>query len=174
MVEIIPRRVAPLPFWLKILFYLLVTLLVISLLSFLILSSFQRRSAKTLQNLELEISQERTPQRILLESKILTEQKKIDNFTRLLETHYLASKIFPFLEENSHPQVWFSQLDINPKEGQVIVSGLAKSFSALGQQIYIFQKEALVQDLKLSEVALGKGGEIEFTLDFSFDPKFFK
>jgi len=174
MVEIIPRRAVELPFWLKILFYVLVALLAIALLSYFILGHFQKKSLTSFQNLEAEISREKTPQKIAMEEEILSYQKKIRDFGLMLDHHLSSSKFFDFLEEISHPQVWFSQISLSPEAGLAALSGHAETFSALGQQIQILKREATLKDIVLAKISLGKKGEIEFTLNLTFDVNFFK
>jgi hypothetical protein len=174
MVEIIPRKAAPLPFWLKILFYVLVILLLGAILSFFILGHLQKKTLTELQNLEGEINQAKTPQNLAQEEEILNYQKKIKDFGLLLENHLLPSKIFDFLEKKSHPRIWISQISLTPGQSQVSLTGQAESFTALGQQIQILKSENLLKEINLTKISLGKKGEIEFTLDLSFDPTFFK
>jgi len=173
-IEIIPRKAAPLPLWLKILFYILIGLLLAALLSYFIFGHFQKKSLTTLQNLEEEIFKEKTPQKIALEKEILSYQKKINNFSLMLDRHLLSSKFFHFLEKTSHPRIWFSKINLSPGEQLAVVSGRAETFPVLGQQLQILKKEALVKNVTLSKISLGKKGEIEFTLTLSFDPEFFK
>jgi hypothetical protein len=174
MTEIIPRRATPLPFWLKILFYILIALLLAIILSYFILDHLQEKSLTAFQSLEEEIAKEETPQKIAQEQEILNYQKKINNFARILDRHLVASKFFNFLEKTSHPRIWFSKIDLNPGESLAIVSGRAETFPVLGQQLQIFKKETLIKNTSLTKISLGEKGEIEFTLTFSFDLKFFK
>jgi hypothetical protein len=174
MIEIIPRKATPLPLWLKILFYTLIAILLGTVLSYFILGHFQKKSLTALQNLEEEIRKEKTPQKTTQELEILSYQRKINDFPLLLSRHLLSSKFFSFLEKTSHSRIWFSQINLNPGEALAIISGRAETFSVLGQQLQIFEKETLIKDATLSKIFLGGKGEIEFTLTLSFDPKFFK
>jgi len=174
MVEIIPRKAVELPLWLKILFYVLISLLIIVFLSYFILGHFQKKSLTEIQNLEAEISREKTPQKIALEEEILGYQKKIGDFGLILNHRLIPSKFFDFLEENIHPKVWFSQISLSPEAGLAVVSGHAETFPALGQQIQILKRETTLKNIDLAKISLGKKGEIEFTLDLSFDVNFFK
>lgn len=173
-VEIIPRKAARVAFWQKILFYILVLLLLVVLLSYFILGHFQRKSLTALQELEEALIRERTPEKIALEKEILNTRYKINDFSLLLDNHFLASKFFEFLGKTAHPRVRYSQITLNPREGLALISGQAESFTALGQQSQILKRESALKDISLSEISLGDEGEIEFTLAISFDPKFLK
>lgn len=173
-IEIIPRKAVLLPLWLKILFYILIALLLAAVLSYFILDHFQKKSLTAFYNLEEEIREEKTPQKIALELEILSYQKKINDFALIFDYHLIASKFFSFLEKTSHPRIWFSKINLNPGEALAVVSGRAETFLVLGQQLQILKKEALVKNASLTKISLGEKGEIEFTLTLSFDPKFFK
>lgn len=173
-IEIIPRKAISLPLWLKILFYILIALLLTAVLSYFILGQFQKKSLTALQNLEEEIRKEETPQKIAEEQEILNYQQKINDFSLILDHHLLPSKFFSFLEKISHPRIWFSKINLSPREALAIVSGRAETFPVLGQQLQILKSESLVKNVSLAKISLGEKGEIEFTLILSFDPKFFK
>ena len=175
MVEIIPRKAAPLPLWQKILFYSLIVLLLGTIVSYFVLDHFQKKSLETLQNLEEAIAKEKTPEKTALGKAISDYQKKINNFSVLLSRHPKSSKFFGFLEKTSHPQVLFSKVNLNPKEGLATVSGQAETFSVLGQQLQILKSDPsdTLKNASLSKISLGERGEIEFILILSFDPEFF-
>ncbi len=173
-IEIIPRKTAVLSSWLKILFYILIGLIIISILSYFILGYLQRKSLIAFKNLEEEINKERTSQRIVQEEEILNYQKKINDFGFLLSYHFFPSKFFTFLEKTSHPRILFSQTNLNPSGSLVILSGQAESFLALGQQLQILKREPSIKSVSLSKISLGERGGVNFTLELSFDTEFFK
>ena len=173
-IEIIPRKTVALPSWLKILFYVLIGLIIISILSYFILGYLQKKSLVSFKNIEEEISKERTSQRITQEEEILNYQKKINDFEFLLSYHLFPSKFFTFLEKTSHPRVLFSQTNLNPAQSLVTLSGQAESFLALGQQLQILKREPSIKNVSLSKISLGERGGVDFTLTLSFDTEFFK
>jgi len=175
VVEIIPRKAVPVPLWQKILFYCLITLILGTVLSYFILGYSQKKSLERLQNLEEIITEEKTPQKIALEKEILNYQRKINNFTLILDYHPLSSKFFSFIQKTIHPNVRYSQVNLNLKESLAVVSGQAETFSALGQQLQILKRSPfnVLEDVALSRISLGRGGKVEFVLTFSFNPSFF-
>jgi len=173
-IEIIPKPIEKIPVWRKILFYFSILLLVGVIISYFVLDSRKKSSEIFLQDLEERISRERTPERIALEKELLDWQIKIKDFSLLLNQHISTSKVFKFFEEKTHPRVFFSQINLNPKDSKVNLSGQTDSFLTLGQQLLIFEKEPLVENLNLAQVSISKEGKVEFGLDFSFDPKILK
>lgn len=174
MVEIIPKPVEKLPRRQIFLLYFSLILFLATLISFFIINHSLKESQKVFQNLEETLAKERTPQKIILEKEILARQKKIRDFSQILNQHLFPSKIFDFLEKISHPQVWISQVNLNPQASQLLISGQTESFLTLDHQIKILNEEPLIKDLNLTQLNLTKIGKVEFTLNLSFDPKIFK
>lgn len=172
-IEIIPKKTeAKLPA-VNILFYLSLILLIIFALSYFVLGYFQKKSAKTLQDIEDIISQKETSAKALKE-KIFGYQEKIEVVASLLTSHQLSRNFFTRLEDLSCPKVFFSNLDLDVGKSQASLSGQTESFEALGQQLLIFKKGEFIKDVNLTKVSIGKEGEIEFSIELSFDPQMFK
>jgi len=174
MVEIIPKPIEEVLGWQKKLFYFSVFLLLGLIITHFILTSLQEKSKTLLSNLTETISRGKTSEIISLEKEIFNYQKKIQNFFPLLENHKFPSRFFEFFEKNTHPRVFFSQISLNSKEATCSLTGQTDSFSTLGQQLSIFNETVEVSTLDLTQVSIGKEGKIEFTLTFSFNPKFLK
>jgi len=174
MVEIIPKPVSKPSSWFNSLFYFSVVLLFIAILSIFLLNQFQKKAVLTLKNLEVLLTQIKTQERINLEKELIGYQKKIEDFSFLLQGHSLDSKLFGFLENITHPKVYFSSLNFNSDEKKVILNGETESFQTLGQQLLIFKAEPLVKEVNLSKISIGREGKIDFAFSFSFSPEIFK
>lgn len=171
-IEIIPKEAAKLPLWQNILFYISVALILACIIGYFVLDHFTKKSELIFQDLEKALAEARTPQQAL-EKEILDYRDKIEDFSSLLIAHQKSSNCFDFLEKITHPKVSFSELNLDTKGNQVRLLGRAESFQILGQQLLIFQEAKFVQNLNLSEVKISEGGKIEFTFDFSLNPKLF-
>ncbi|MBZ9569587.1 hypothetical protein KJA16_01550 [Patescibacteria group bacterium] len=172
-IEIIPKKeVKPSP-WQNTLLGFLIFLFLISILGYFGLDYFVKKADRQLQELNEEITKARSPQRIALEKEVLDYQEKIEDFSFLLANHQKSSNFFDFLEEITHPEVFFSELNLDTKENRVRLYGQAESFQILGQQLLIFRKAEFIDTSRLSEIRIGEEGKIEFTFDFSLNPKLF-
>ena len=172
--QIIPRKKEKLFFVQETLFYSLIGLFLLMIFSYFILGYFQKQSLTELQNIEELLTKEKTLAKMSLEKEILNEQKKINDFSLLLDSHPSSTNFFAFLEKTSHPKIRYSQISLNPLDGQAIVSGYSDSFSSLGQQFQILSQEQFVQKADLSKISLEKKGEISFIFNLSLDPNLFK
>ena len=174
MIEIIPKPAAKLPLWQNILFYFSIAVLIASFLSYFVLDNFIKNSQKILQELGETLAREKTGSQLLLEEEVFNYQKKIADFSQLLQSHLFTSKTLGLLERNSHPKIWFSQYNLDSTKGILALSGEAEDFSVLGQQLLIFKKEPLIKGLDLSNISVGKKGRVEFTLNLSLAPQLFR
>lgn len=174
MVEIIPRKTEESPRWQIALFYFSVFVLVGAIICYSALFYLQKKSEENITNLDQKISDGQTQERLALEKEILEWQKEFKDFSSLLEQHISNIGFFGFLEQKTHSKVFFPKINLNSKDSSVVFSGEADSFLILGQQLLIFEKEAMIKELNVSNVSLNKEGKIEFSLDAVLNPQIFK
>jgi hypothetical protein len=175
MVEIIPKPAAKLPSWQNIISYLSVGLILLVVLSYFVLNLYSLDKAETkLKDLEKELEQTKTAEQTALEQELSDYEKKIQNFSILIDRYLFSSKAFEFIEENTHPEAWFSILNLDPRKGEVALSGDTENFVTLHQQVQIFKDNPSVQGLNLANIAIGKEGRIAFNLNLILDPGLFK
>ena len=156
MVEIIPKTFEEIPSWQRILFYFLIFLLIAIVVGFFALNYLNNEAKSYLLNLEKTLSEEKAPEIETLEEEILTYKEKFDDFSFLFENHTLATRFFEFLENKTHPRIFFSNIYLSPGQSEVSLSGLSDKFLSLGQQISIFKNERLVKNAILSNVAISE------------------
>ncbi len=174
MVDIIPKPIKEKPIWQIVISYFSVFVLVGIILSYFVLISLQKKAEDNLHTLEEKIAKGKTPERISLEKEIIGEQKKIKNFSALLDQHISSSKFFQFLEEKTYSQIFFSNVNLDSKNSKVNLSGEADNLITLNQQLSIFEKEPFFEGLNLTDVSFNKEGRINFTLDIVLKPDVLK
>jgi hypothetical protein len=174
MVEIIPKSFEEIPAWQRILLYFLIFLIIAIIIGYFLLGDLQKKSEDYLSSLEQRLSEEGAPQIANLEEEILGYKKRIEDFSLLFENHILSKKFFEFIEEKTHPKVFFSENILTPENLSVKFFGLTDSFLSLGQQLAIFREDELVKDVTLSDVSIGKKGGVEFNLNIIFAEELFR
>lgn len=172
MVEIIPKPTERMTNWQNILFYLFFGLLLLTVFSYSILNYYLKKAESTSKNLEETLAREKTAEEITLEKEVFGYQKKIEDFSKLIKSHLFPSKFFEFIEKNSHPQVWFSRLDLNLRKGELKISGQAENFVVLDQQLQIFKANPLVKNFDLVKITIGKEGKVDFDLNLDLKSSF--
>lgn len=174
MIEIIPKKAPSLPILLNFLFYFSLILLTAVIIAIFVFNGSVKNSKEVLAELEKSLESSKTSERIDLENEVLNFQKKIKDFSQLINQHLETSKIFEVLQRNCHPKVWFSQFNLDAKESKVSVSGETQNFESLGQQLLIFQDENLIKKVNLEQALITKEGKIKFSLILFLDPQIFK
>jgi uncharacterized membrane protein YraQ (UPF0718 family) len=183
-IQIIPKEAAKLPLWQNILFYFFIGLVCAILAGYGVLYYFTKNAVKDFENIKKAIEQGRTSQMNELENQLKSYEEKTEDFSDILDSHKIVSNFFGdfekktgFLEKNTHPKVFFSEMSFDLTKETVTLSGQTEDFQTVGQQTSLFKKEELreiVKSVQLSEVGINKDGKIEFTLSISFYPKLFK
>lgn len=169
MVEIIPKQIPGAANWLNTLFYLSLFLLLISIISFFLLGGFLGKNEQASADLDEALSLLQSPENLTLEKEVLSYQKKINSFSQLKGEHFQPSGLFEIIEQNSHPQVWFTQFNLETDQKKVTLAGKTQSFETLGQQLLIFQKAEEIREVNLEKVSISKESKIEFSLSFIYE-----
>jgi len=174
MVEIIPKPTVKISRWQKFLPYFSITLIIVAILGYFVLNNILEKTLQTFKEKVDTLAKLNPPEEQILEKEILNYQKKIKDFSILVDQHLATSNFFNLLESLTHPKIWFSHIELQPKEAKVSLSGQAEDFSVLGQQLLIFKKEKRINDIKISKVSLVEEGGIKFDLELFLSPEIFK
>lgn len=174
MTGIIPKPIIKPPLWQKTLLYFSLVLLVGTIVSYSILTHFQKKIANEIQTIEQLLTKQKHGKEATLETELFDKQKRIDDFAFIAEQHRYPSHFFKFLETSVHPELRFINLNLNPQENRVIINGSAKNFQALGQQMFVFQGKKDVSQASLSDIAIGEKGNIRFSINLLLSPDLFK
>ncbi|GAI36884.1 unnamed protein product [marine sediment metagenome] len=108
------------------------------------------------------------------ERQVLGYQKKIKDFSELFSEHKIVSSFLEFLRNSTHLKVSFSDLSLNTKTANVLLGGETEDFKTLGEQILYLKGSEFIKGLDLSNLSLGKEGEVQFNIRLFLDPKIFK
>ena len=82
----------------------------------------------------------------------------------LLDAHVRQSRIFPFLQDNTLPSVFFNNFSYSDKDRTITVSGDAPSYQAVAQQASIFESREEVVSAMFSNLSLTARGAVNFSL----------
>lgn len=171
MEEIIPKPIVKPPLVLTILFYGLFFLLLATAGSYFYLDNLVKKNREELKILDEKLAAEKSFEERQLEEKVFGYQKKIKDFSFLIDSHRSLGQTFKLLEENCHPKVWFKSFNLNAFALEAVLKGEAENFQSLEQQILIYQDLTGFLNVNLAEISIEKEGKILFTLKFNLDPK---
>ncbi|MFH2136411.1 MAG: hypothetical protein ABII19_02150 [Patescibacteria group bacterium] len=104
-------------------------------------------------------------------------QKQLKAAGRLLENHIYWTNFFSFLEKNTVADVYFVNL-VGGNDGQVVMSGVAKSYAAMSRQIVAFKSNDLVSKISVLSASAsvdpeGNVAEINFDARLQLNPEIF-
>ena len=110
-----------------------------------------------------------------MEQIIIPIKEKIDNFEALILNHQTPIAIYTFFEENSLPNIWFSDFKFTSETKEAKLIGRTDTFLSLGQQATIFRESPLLKSLDLISTNIAQeGGGIDFGMRFIFKGDLFK
>jgi Tfp pilus assembly protein PilN len=155
-------------------FYLAFGFLGVVILGYVALILVENSTSNNLLNLEESISQVGTTEEIKVERSVLSQKKTIDKFADLLQNHKKSATFFQLLEENIHPDVWFTELELEPSTASADLSGRASNFQTLGQQLLMLRGQPMIKNINLTNLALSEQGDAEFTISLSLDEQLFR
>lgn len=104
-------------------------------------------------------------------------QKRLKALDKLLEGHIYWTNLFSFLEKNTAADVYFVNL-IGGNDGQITMSGVAKSYRAMARQIVAFRAAERVDKVSVLSASAtvdteGNVTEVNFDAKLKFNPEIF-
>ncbi len=165
MVQVIPRvseknktRLNVILPWFSL---ILVVLVVLGVFFF---SAKITSSNNRLNELDEQLSEAKSQEEAQIEKKLMGYKKKVNNVVNILRARKKSSDFYSFLEELVHPDVYFTGISLGLEEGMADLTGIAKDFKSLGQQILVFKDSDYIFDARAEAVSLDEEGGIGFTM----------
>ena len=176
--QIIPKPIPKTPLIINILFYISILALIVMAIGYFYLINLEKNTQDNLFELEKILTEEKIEKEKQLEKEIFTYQKKMKDFSLLLDSHQTFYGLFELLEKNCHPKVWFSSFNIEAESHELTLTGEAENFQSIEQQIIIFKDSTKdstddILDVELSEISIQEEGAIAFSLRLSLSPELF-
>jgi len=173
MPQFIPKEKPKRSIGLDILLVFSLLLLIAAAAGYFIFYKLINDGKLVLDDLNSKIAQEKTAERLALEKEMTEMKRKIDDFSYLVNQHLKIDQVFTIIQENTHPQIWFTQFELDPRFKIVKLIGEAQNFTTIGQQVSLFQKVEKINQVNLDEISLTKEGKIGFKLFLSFKSEVF-
>jgi short subunit fatty acids transporter len=171
--EIIPKPKRKIPSLETIFLYFSILIFVSSVFSSFYFWLQEKAKKKEISQIEEKILVLKTPEIKRAEEEVLKYQNKISDFSNLIKDHLFYSKIFSYLEQKTHKQIYFSRMDLDFEKSVILLSGHSPNFSVLAQQLEVFKEDPSFQT-QLKELTLGKEGKVDFKIEITFDKSILK
>jgi hypothetical protein len=127
--------------WMDVIFYFVVALLVATIFCYII---FLMKDSFLRADIEEEIKNLQTVGTIQQkeeEAVVINYRNKINDFSGLFKSHEFASNVFAFLQEQTMPNVWFKQFDLDKKNRAVQLSGESDDLDGFSRQVKTYEEE---------------------------------
>lgn len=159
--------------WMDVIFYFVMSLLVATVLCYLIFlvkNNFQRSD---IQKEILALQTVGTDQQRQQETEVIKYRSKISDFANLLKNHEFASNVFAFMEKQTMPNIWFKQFSLDEKNNGVQLSGEAESLDTFSRQVDNFERNEYVKSIGTLNSSLGGSARVAFNINLVLDKKIF-
>jgi len=156
-----------------VIFYFAASLLVATVLCYLIFILKIYLQEQAIKNLDVETLNVGTDAQKDEEKIVFGYQKKVNDYGMLLQNHKFASNVFSFLEKDTLPNVWFYRFSMPMSQNQIDLAGEAETMDALSRQTSAFEKNEFVKKVSILNSDTGVLGKISFNLSLQLDPKIF-
>jgi|GEM_PF-1118697 len=171
MVQLLPKKKVEVSTGQKILLYFSLSLLIILIVGYFVFSFLDKRVNQKIKETKELIAQTRNSSEIQTEEDIKTYEKKLNSFSFILDKHSFPSKVFPLLERDTLPRVYFTKFDLNPENLTLNLDGVTDNFQILGEQILVFRRDPLIRNVSLRDISIKSIGMVQFSLGMSLSPK---
>lgn len=136
-----------------------VLFLVLAALVWLGLFLGQRILDSQVAGLEIQKQEFLKQRSISKENLVLAFGSQVKSLEARLKEHSQVSKVLIFLQEITHPQVFYDSLGLSLRDRDLRLQGRAASLEALSEQLTLFKASDIVEELVLGAVtALPQGG----------------
>ncbi len=86
------------------------------------------------------------------------------NIGDMLKSHPMPSKIFDFLESNTHQNIYYLSLNLSAAEKNAKIEGVASDYNVLTQQLELLRKVPETEAVFLEDSRINEGGGIRFMI----------
>lgn len=174
MVEIIPKLPQTSSLFVRVFFALSIGVFVLSVGGFVLLFFLELRTQTKIEEAEILLRTEKTLEQAQLEQEVFVVRARLKDFATLLQQKKDALPVFSFLENAVHPEVTFFSMNVDAQSHTVQLRGTAESFSALDEQLVVFQAREEPSSLSLTNLQLGEQGGVDFQMEIQFSAVFFQ
>ncbi|MCL4404008.1 hypothetical protein M1432_01550 [Patescibacteria group bacterium] len=94
------------------------------------------------------------------------------NLKTVLGSHAFTGNVFPFLEKDTLPQVYYTDAKFSASGDVLSLTGQAASLQVLAEQTAEFEQASELQSATLLATSFNPGGTVNFSLQLVFNPSY--
>ncbi|MGC8651129.1 MAG: PilN domain-containing protein [Minisyncoccia bacterium] len=135
-------------------------------------NGIQQKNLKAL-NAQFQTLREAFP--LSQEQEIAVFEKKLNNLSKLLNSHVYFSNVLSFLEKTTNPQVYYTNLDFSLDKNSLVLEGIAKNQQILSEAVNDFVNDSKdVQTVILRDMKTNNDSTVQFHLELILQPQVIK
>lgn len=109
------------------------------------------------------------------EQEVVLFEKKLNNLSKLLTNHIYFSKVLNVLEQLTHPQIYYTNLDFSEEKNLLTIEGVAKNQRALSEAVSgLVNHPEEIKAVAVREMKLVKDKDLTFSLYVFIQPGLLK
>lgn len=150
-------------------FYISLVALAVTVGTFFYLQYATAKSNDELASLTAEAAKSKTEDQKKLEEDVLRVQQELRDFSKLIAAQKASSELFGKLESLTIQGVYFKSCKIEPTSMLTTISGHARNFEILGQQISKMQSSTdILANVTIGNVVINEDGGVDFDVKVQF------
>ncbi len=159
--------------WMDVIFYFVMSLLVATVLCYVIFLTKNNLQREDIKKETIALQGVGTERQKEGEKEVIGYQKKISDFSNLLNNHEFASNVFAFMQSQAMQNIWFKQFSLDKKKKSVQLSGESDDMDAFSRQVATFEKNKYVKSIGTLNSSIGNSARIEFDINLLLDQSIF-
>jgi len=137
------------------------------------LDFLNNQEEKVIAKYEKEISAAKQNFPVDNQKAVLTLAKSVKNLKTLLENKVKTSSFLTSIANNTHKDIYFTQLNSNVENQLVEITGVATNLSVISQASIAFAQIEGIENVEVKNVR-NMGNTITFNINLLVNPSFFK
>ncbi|MCR4328082.1 MAG: hypothetical protein NUV53_01025 [Patescibacteria group bacterium] len=106
------------------------------------------------------------------QEKITSFYSQIVNIKSLLDNHVVITPFFKWFEEHTQQNVVYQSLSATIESEKITMSGVAKSIGDVEEQLAVFEKDEVIENVSFGNIAVNDKGGWSFQVSITFTPGF--
>ena len=109
------------------------------------------------------------------EQEVILFEKKLNTLSKLLTNHTYFSKVLTVLEELTHPQIYYTNLDFSTEQNMLTLDGVAKNQKVFSEAVSgLLNNPDKIKAVAVKEMKTDKNKNIIFSLYAFIQPSLLK
>jgi len=140
-------------------------LLAVTIGAFFYIGYLVNQKNSRLTDISEEAAKIKTEEQKKLENNVFSTRRKINDFAKIIDQRKVSTGFFKRFEELILPEIYFSQCKLDLAQTTAELSGHAKTFQSLGQQLAIFEKaEDAITSVVVQKTGINDEGGVDFSV----------